>query len=428
MSIKEIYHKLLSSLKGKETSKLISNFFSLFVLQFLNVILPLVTIPYLIATVGLELYGLLSFAYAFSYFFQIIVDYGFNTSATRDISVAVENKRRVNLIFNEVFSTKILLIVAVGCIYTAIVFSFDRLSQHSTIYMWQFACVVGQGIFPVWFFQGVQQMRYITYINVFFKTIFTLAIFVFVKNPEAVWLVPFFNALGFIFAGIVSLFILYKYFEVRWQKISGLRIRRQLQRGMYLFLSEVQIAVIANGNTLILGFFAGDYAVGVYAAAEKIIRAIGSLQSPLINAVFPHISRSMKESYEKTMLNLKLFKKYIVLFFVFVTIILFAFAPLFFELIFRASMSESVLVFRIIVLFPLLSFLDQFYGKLILLTNGREQDFFKVFMWVSVISLFLSCILSFFYQQNGTAMASLISQCLIFLGMHYYVRQFAKSR
>ena len=80
-------------LYDKKHKILVSNFVYLAILQGLNLLLPLITFPYLVRVLGIENFGLLSFSLALITYFQIITDFGFNSIATRDISVAIEDKK-----------------------------------------------------------------------------------------------------------------------------------------------------------------------------------------------------------------------------------------------------------------------------------------------------------------------------------------------
>jgi len=96
--------------------------------------------------------------------------------------------------------------------------------------------ILGQTIFPAWFFQGMEKMKYITFLNILAKLIFTVAIFIFVRESSNYLYVPFLNSLWFIIAGILALWILVKDFGVRFYILKIVSVNHQLKEGWYIFI------------------------------------------------------------------------------------------------------------------------------------------------------------------------------------------------
>jgi PST family polysaccharide transporter len=203
----EVFATIKNLFATKTRRKLFENFLSLSFLQFANYIFPLITLPYLVRVLGPEKYGLIAFAQAFIGYFQILTDYGFNLSATREISINRENKEKVSEIFSSVMIIKFFLLLFSLGLMTIIVFSFKKFRQDWLIYYLTFGMVLGQTLFPIWFFQGMGRMKYITFLNVLAKLIFTIAIFIFVKRSSDYLYIPLLNSSGFIVAGILALFL-----------------------------------------------------------------------------------------------------------------------------------------------------------------------------------------------------------------------------
>jgi len=411
----------------KKHKILASNFVYLAVLQGLNLILPLLTFPYLIRILGVEYFGLLSFSFAFITYFQIITDYGFNATGTRDISLAEGDFRKQNLIFNQIMSAKLLLVIFSFFAMMIIVFSFEIFRTYWIIYLFSFGSILGQALFPVWYFQGIQKMKYITYLNLITKIIFTLALFVFIRKKSDYYLVPVFNALGFISSGIFALFYLWKDFDIKF-KIQPLKgIILQLQKSKYVFLSELKISLFTNTNTVILGILSGNQAVGYFSAAEKLARAIGNLQTPISNTIFPYLSKEMAQDKLQTIQKIKKITIVGTLLFSILIIVCFFFAEQIIEIIYGKAMFSSVLIFRILILIPLLSFLDTMYGKQILLNLGRDHLYFRVIVFATILNLTINFILTNIYQELGTAITLLITQIFIVLGMWYFANKEIES-
>ncbi|MGG5506662.1 MULTISPECIES: flippase [unclassified Myroides] len=413
--------------KEQNFKVLIGNFLSLTVLQVLNILLPFLTIPYLLRVVGVEKFGLISFALAFVTFFQIVVEYGFNTISTRDVSVVSRDTKAVQTIFNRVLTTKLFLLCISTVVFLLTVMLIPKFRADLEVYLFTYIMVIGQALFPVWFFQGLQQMKYITYLNVIFKTSCTLLIFIVVKQESDYYYAPLLTSIGFLLSGISALWVVRSKFNIRFSFCGFKQVKEQLSQAKYLFLSEFQIALIANANVLIVGFLLNDVAVGYYATAEKVIRAVSNLQAPIINAFYPYISKLMLENKTKAIQQIKKLARFGALADIVGLVILFLFSEFIFSILFGSQPTQSVLAFRIMILFPLLSFLDQLFGKLVLLTNNKENLFFKVFFYTSIASVLLCVGLTYQLGFVGTAIASTIAQSLLALGMWYYAKPFLKT-
>ena len=145
----------------------IKNFLSLAAVQGVNYLLPLMTLPYLVRVLGVDNFGIFSFATAIVAFFAVITDYGFNFSATREISVNKFNKTEITKIYSSVMTLKIILMLLSFLILCIMVFFIPKFNDNLLIYLLCYGVVLGQVLFPVWFFQGMEQMQFITVVNVF---------------------------------------------------------------------------------------------------------------------------------------------------------------------------------------------------------------------------------------------------------------------
>ena len=174
-------------LKILKNKRILENFISLSLLQLFNYILPLVTIPYLLRVIGPDKYGIIAFGQALIQYFIIITDYGFNLTATRDIARKRTSIDDVSKIVSTVLMIKSLIAIICLIVFLMIIISFNKFSKEFELYIYFFGMVVGNVLFPVWFFQGMERMKYITAVNFMSKFIFTLAIFIFI-SPKPFWI------------------------------------------------------------------------------------------------------------------------------------------------------------------------------------------------------------------------------------------------
>ncbi len=293
--------KLINKLTNSEDKKrLLANFFSLSVLQVFSYILPLLTLPYLVRVLGVEKFGLVAFAASFIMFFNILVDYGFNLSATREVAVNRENKSKITEIYSSVMSIKVLLILLSFLILASIVYSFDKFRVDDTLYFITFIVVIGQALFPIWYFQGMERMKYITIVNISSKTLFTIAIFVFVHNEADYLLVPLLTGLGSLIGSIYALYIVKKHFNQDFEFQSFSTLKKHFKDSSQFFLSRVSAVVYTTSNVFILGLFTNNTMVGYYAIAEKIYMAMVGIYGPVNQVLYPYVAKAR---------NIKLYKK-----------------------------------------------------------------------------------------------------------------------
>jgi PST family polysaccharide transporter len=174
-----MFNKIQKFLTETEEKKnIVSNIFSLGVLQVASYALPLLTVPYLVRILGPEFFGLTSFATATVMYFILITEYGFNLTTTQQISIHRHNLVKLGQIFSSVMIIKMMLTIVCFVLMSILVFSFEKFSKHWEVYFISYGIVIGQALFPIWLFQGLEQMKYITFINIGSKIFFTICIFI----------------------------------------------------------------------------------------------------------------------------------------------------------------------------------------------------------------------------------------------------------
>ncbi|ACD67010.1 polysaccharide biosynthesis protein [Sulfurihydrogenibium sp. YO3AOP1] len=403
MNIKEYKEKLF---KSDTRKRLIENFLSLSVLQIANYILPLITLPYLVRVLGPEKFGLIAFSQAFIGYFMILTDYGFNLSATRDISINRENKEKVSEIFSSVMIIKLALMIISLILMSIIIFYFEKFRQNWIVYYLTFGMVVGQVLFPTWFFQGMEKMKYITFLNILAKVIFTVAIFVFVKEASDYLYVPLLNSLGFIIAGILGLWIVFRNFEAGFKFVSLKELKRQLKEGLYIFISEISGNIYGRGTIIIIGLVSNNTIVGYYSVAERVMKAVAGLSQPFAQALYPYVMRTKFNSFKTVF-------KYSFIVSLFISIFLYLFSEIIIEF-FKIHNKDAVLTLKILSMTLFFTFLNVIKQPYI---YACKMDKYNLQMYVFTgISFMPICIyLSLKLSLIGTALSLLYVEIMIFI-------------
>lgn len=385
-----------------DKKRLISNFISLLVLQGSNYILPLLTLPYLVRILGVEYFGLLAFATATIAYFQILTDYGFNLTATKEVSIHRNDKQKLVEIFSSVMIIKFLLMLLSFVILCIVVFSFDRFRKDYLVFILSFGMVIGQVLFPVWFFQGMEKMKYVTYLNILAKSIFTVAIFLVVKEQSDYYIVPLLTSIGFIISGLLAFYLIKKEFDISFKLQSFKTIKYYLVDGWHVFLSRFYISVYTTTNIILLGIFTNNTIVGYYSIAEKIVMAIGGLFEPANQTLYPYLVKI----YHNNLKQFTTMLKKISISYLCIVIFLFIMAEIFRnQLIYLVAgkHSESISSILFILLFLLFnSPFGSLYSNSLIIMH-RKSEFLKVMNCTIILNFIIVVPSLYFYGVIGFA-------------------------
>lgn len=398
----DIINFFKKKIQSKEIRVLIENFFSLSALQIFGYILPLITLPYLVRVIGVEKYGLVSFAMAFATYFQILTDYGFNLSATREISINRGDKHQISKIFSSVMIIKSLLLLTSFILLISIIWSFEKFNTNWQIYVFAFGMVVGNVIFPVWFFQGMEKMKYSTGLNIMAKILFTFAIFIFIRGETDFLYVPLINSLGFIVAGILSLFLIFRDFKIKFfvPELNFLWVT--FKDSTQFFLSRASVSIYTSSNIFFLGLFTNNVFVGYYSAAEKLYGAAQGLYQPLIQSLYPFMSHKKSKAFFK-----KIFK-FVVFLNTITAIVLFIMSGFLVSLLFGGNFQESVTILKIFCIVLVVVAPSQLLGYPFLAALGYPEYANVSVILGSVFHLLMLLILSMTIYLNIYSVAILV--------------------
>lgn len=406
----------MSESSNKKT--LISNFLSLSSLQAVNMLLPFITLPYLVRVLGIENFGLINFVLSIVMYFNILISFGFELSATREISINKNNLEKVSEIFSSIMIIKFLLFSFSFLILTILVLSVEKFNNDIILFYITFLIVFGNMIFPSWLFQGMEKMKYITYINVVSKSIFTILIFVIVKDENDFIYVPLLNGLGAIIGGMYSLYLAFNFFNIKLKIPSKNIILGYFKDSSHFFFSQIS----TNGSrffaTTMIGLYFGNTIVGIYTVAEKLFYAYSSLIAVITQTIYPYMSRTK---------NLKFFKKIFTLVII-SSIVVIAFSMYINEYIlfyiFDIKDELASTLFNLIFIGAIFYTIGAFLGYPLLASFGFVKEANNSFIYSSIIYLIFIFISSFVFENIYFVSLSLsvyffTSSCF----MIYYVKK-----
>lgn len=386
-------------------SKLFSNIFNQFLLYGFSQILPFLLMPYLLVTIGVAKYGLVNFALAFSFYFQVVNEWGFDLSNVRHVVKNRDDSKELSKIFWSIIGCKGLLFIVSSLIYTLIVLLIPKFHGNEWLYFWSFIRLFGIIITPFWLFRSMEDMKYVTRISLMVKCFCILPIFFIVKFPGDYNWVMFFFSLEAIFSGIVSLLIAIKRYRLLFYRVRLLDIRFYFKDSLPFFTSVFLTRIYQTSNTFVLGLVCGDSVTGIYSASEKLYNAYASLVAPLINHIFyPYFSRI------KNLVRINKMVLTIILSNLIILIMVYIVSPYLIPIFIKVEVNNIVNYFNIFLLVLVFSISNEILGFPYLGILGQIKEV-KDSTWYASLYYFSLLLLFLFF-----GMVNVLNLILLLLG------------
>lgn len=267
---------------------LVENAATLYLLHAVSCILPLILVPYLTRVLGPGGWGLVAFAQAFAQLTQLIVEYGFQLSATRELAQNRDSSTIRGQLLGEVTAAKLLLLL-IALTVILVVYRWIPNLQSRPVLVWSaMIWMAGQAFSMAWYYQGVEDLRPALIAEISAGLISLSMILSFVNNPADAWKALACQGLALLLCSLLAWCWAARQVPLVIPRRSELLAR--LRSGRHLFSYRSALALYSVGNPFLLGLFAPVSAVGYFAGAEKIVRALIALIYPVAQALYPRVS------------------------------------------------------------------------------------------------------------------------------------------
>lgn len=404
--------------KHQNNKKIINNFLSLSSLQLINYIFPLITFPYIISIIGIEKFGLLALATATVNYFGPIIDFGFNISATRDISKFRHNTKILSFIFSKILLIKIYLFLISFIVFTLLVYNINIFYEYKEVYFITFFVLLGTTLMPLWFFMGVEDMKYLAIFNFVSKLLFLCLLFILVQKQEDYWIIPLLLGIGNIIVAIISLKLIKDKYRLNFLYIPINKLIKEIFQKYHIFI--VHYVPILYGNIIytFLGVFTNNTTIGLFAIAEKIMM-IG-------NSFIYMISSSFYPSIVKNLSKLEGLKVIILTSGFILSIATYFFSNTISN--FLVNDFSSVNSIKIISISFIFTSIYALYGLTYLVSVKQDKLLKRINIYISSLGVIYSYFLIDNFILNGAIFSILISRFLFAITSYFYFKRISNGK
>lgn len=397
--------------KSKDGKTVASNFGYLMLLQIASYIFPLITIPYLARVIGVEGFGKIAFSAAVIVWFKTIADWGFNYTATRDVARNRDNPEKISEIFSNVLWARLFLTALSFLLLTLAISTIPYFKKNESILLITFLSVPGYILFPEWFFQAMERMRFITIFNLFSKFLFTVLVFIFIKEKSDFILQPLFITLGYAVSGIFAMYIVIVKWKIKILPPNISTIYITIEKSTNVFINNIMPNLYNSFSVVLLGFYGGSVSNGLLDAGSKFISIVQQFIMVISRVFFPLLSRRS----DKHGIFLKINLSVSILF----SIILFLLAPIIINIFFTKDFYQAIPILKIMSISIVFIALNNAYGTNYMIIQGYEKELRNTTFIVSLIGFLLAFPLIYFYDFLGAAITITFTRIILGLSVTY---------
>ncbi|WP_456408305.1 oligosaccharide flippase family protein [Caldithrix abyssi] len=408
---------------SREYRQLIKNFFNFTIFQLSNYLIPLITIPYIIRIVGVEKFGIISIAQAVGYYFRVVVEYGFPISGVQYVAQNQAKSQKLSEIYSNVIFIQIFLMLAGLLLLLGLVHFIPGMHKEWQVYLFAYGIVPANILMALWFYIGIENMKYLNYINSLGRLLYLCFIFLFIQKPADYVMVPLFNSMALFMAGLLSLAIVKFKFKIRLSSPDVQRIKYYLQDGWSLFVSNFAINFYRNINILILSLFTSKEVVGVFAAVEKVVKVIQTIFSPLTRTLYPFISRITSESEQRAVKAISGILKLMSSISLLIVTLLVFMAPLVVKIVIGQANVLGETLLRIGSLVILFGVVNYILGIIFMTNFNLKTQFSRAVVIAGGMNVLVCVVFSKFWGAIGTVIAWTMVEALLFVLIIWFVKR-----
>ena len=270
-------------------NKLLSNTIYLYILTIVKMIFPLVTLPYLTHILSVETYGSVAYVKSYMSYVQLVLDFGFLLSATKNIAVAKgKDDTRIEYIVGDTLAEKVILLFAAAVVTLFASISIPILYANQTFLWMYFLAIAITILIPDFLYRGIERMECVTIPYTAAKIIAIILTLILIKDDSDLLLIPVFEIISNAVAVLIS-FLLLKKLDIRI-RFSNIKIwLRDLKESAVYFISNFATTVFGALTTIIVGILLNETDVAYWSVCMQIVSAAKSLYAPISNSIYPYM-------------------------------------------------------------------------------------------------------------------------------------------
>lgn len=398
------------------------NFIYNAILTMSGYIFPLMVYPYVSRVLGVANIGACNFVDSIVEYFTILSMMGMNTIGIREIAKCKNDQQKLDNVFSQLFSLNTLTTITAIIILIIATNIVPKFAPYKDLLFIGVGKLFFNYMLINWFFQGLENFKYIAARTIFVKILFVISVFLFVKTETDVKLYYFLVALTWAGNGIINFIYAKKYVSFNFTlKINKAIIGSFFILGVYWFMNSMYTTL----NVAFLGFATNDIEVGYYTTANKLLTVIMTMFTALTSVMVPRVSVALKSNDNSE--AKALIRKAINALMLFAIPLIFFVFPFSQELIYLMSgkgYEGATTPLQIMTpLFFLVGY-DQIIVLQTLLPMGKDKDILRNSILAASVGIISNIFLTLNFGKNGSAIVLILAELSVLLSSQFFVTKY----
>jgi PST family polysaccharide transporter len=379
------------------------NALALHIVQLGNLVVPLITLPYVSRVLGSNGFGLVAFSQSLSFLLGMVIGWGFDQWASREAAVKRDDPGGLTALTAQIVGARLIL-SAVALVIAALVYLTSGTTRGSPEFIaMSWLAAVATGLTPLWFFIGVERLRLPSSIALGVRVVAAALTFVLVQNSGDAWIVMALFTGSAVVGALITTGMLFR--RVNLRRPSVRPALSAIRAGTALFAGIAGLSLYTSMNVVLLGFLGTRAEVAHFSAAERVIRAAIQLLQPITTAIYPRITFLDSSGNPRRALRLLLIGAGVVLSIALVgAAVMFVLAPELIRLVYGNQFADAAGVLR--VMSVLLPFATMSYAAgTWLMVKRQDARIMQITLAGGVLNVALAPVLVHLAGINGMAVS-----------------------
>ncbi|OAA86945.1 flippase [Clostridium ljungdahlii] len=377
-----------------------------------SIIFPIITFPYISRVLRAENVGKINFGNSIVSYFSLIATLGVTTYAVRECSRVKNDKNLLGKIASQIISINICTMAFSYFILILCLMFIPVIKDYELLILIQSVSIIFTTLGADWLNTAMEDFKYITLRTFIFQFLALISMFLFVHKPDHYLIYAIISVLSSSGANITNIFYRRRYCKVRFT--MNMNWKRHFPPIILLFAMLLSQNLLNNLDTTMLGIMKGDYQVGLYTTAVKIINIVSQVVASIAWVVMPQLSYQFaQKNYNKINKLLHDASAFTVALGLPCIVGINVSAPEIIEIIGGQEYLSAVPCLHILTISMAIGFLNGIYGNMILLPSKREKRFMIACLVSAGVNMVTNYIFIPYFGINAASAMTVLSSMVI---------------